>query len=41
MILTIKESVVYTPAQDFEQSKRFYSALGFILTEGWGETGWR
>lgn len=38
MTLTIKESVVYTPAQDFEQSKRFYTALGFTLTEGWGGT---
>ena len=35
---TIKELLVYTPAQDFEQSKRFYTALGFILTEGWGNT---
>ncbi len=26
---------VYTPAKDFEQSKRFYSALGFELREGW------
>ena len=35
---TIKELVVYVPAEDFEQSKRFYAALGFTLTEGWGET---
>jgi hypothetical protein len=35
---TIKELVVYTPAQDFEISKRFYDALGFELTEGWGGT---
>jgi hypothetical protein len=35
---TIKELVVYTPAEDFELSKRFYAALGFILTEGWGNT---
>jgi len=38
MTPTIKELVVYTPAEDFELSKRFYSALGFTLTEGWGDT---
>ncbi len=38
MPLTIKELVVYVPAQDFEVSKSFYSALGFQLTEGWGGT---
>lgn len=35
---TIKELVVYTPAENFELSKRFYAALGFELTEGWGDT---
>lgn len=35
---TINEMLVYTPAEDFEQSKRFYTALGFTLTEGWGGT---
>src|SRR5882724_10902257 len=35
---TINELVVYTPAEDFELSKRFYAALGFSLTEGWGGT---
>ncbi len=35
---TIKELIVYTPAEDFEVSKRFYQALGFTLTEGWGGT---
>lgn len=35
---TIKELVVYVPAEDFEQSKRFYAALGFTLTSGWGDT---
>ncbi len=35
---TIKELVVYTPSKDFEVSKSFYSALGFELTEGWGDT---
>lgn len=35
---TIKELVVYTPAKDFALSKRFYEALGFTLTEGWGGT---
>lgn len=35
---TIKELVVYTPAEDFEVSKAFYAALGFELTDGWGGT---
>lgn len=35
---TIKESVVYAPAKDFEVSKRFCSALGFELTEAFGGT---
>ncbi|MGB7070381.1 MAG: VOC family protein [Pyrinomonadaceae bacterium] len=35
---TIKELVVYAPADDFEVSKAFYTALGFTLTEGWGGT---
>jgi len=34
---TINELVVYTPAKDFEVSKRFYSGLGFTLAEGWGD----
>ena len=38
MTLTVKEMLVYTPAKDFELSKRFYTALGFTLTEGWGGT---
>lgn len=38
MTPTIHEMVVYTPAEDFEQSKRFYAALGFALAEGWGGT---
>lgn len=38
MPLTINELVVYIPAEDFEVSKAFYSALGFQLTEGWGGT---
>ncbi len=38
MSLTIKELSVYVPAEDFELSKRFYAALGFTLTEGFGET---
>ena len=38
MMPTIKELVVYAPAEDFEQSKRFYTALGFTLSPGWGET---
>ncbi len=35
---TISELVVYVPSEDFELSKRFYSALGFTLVEGWGDT---
>ena len=38
MSLTIDELVVYVPSEDFELSKRFYAALGFVLTEGWGGT---
>jgi hypothetical protein len=38
MTLTINEISVYTPAEDFELSKRFYAALGFTLTAGWGGT---
>lgn len=38
MLPTIKELVVYTPAEDFELSKQFYAALGFTLTPGWGDT---
>ncbi len=38
MAKTINDLLVYTPAKDFEQSKRFYSALGFEMTEGWGGT---
>ncbi|MEO8041044.1 MAG: VOC family protein [Acidobacteriota bacterium] len=34
--LSIKSLKVYTPAKDFDESKRFYSALGFELTEAWG-----
>lgn len=28
----------YVPAKDFELSKRFYTALGFSMSEGWGGT---
>jgi catechol 2,3-dioxygenase-like lactoylglutathione lyase family enzyme len=38
MTLTIKDFKVYMPAKDFEQSKRFYTALGFNRSEGWGGT---
>lgn len=38
MELPINELVVYVPAEDFEVSKAFYTALGFTLTEGWGDT---
>jgi len=35
---TINDIKVYVPAKDFELSKRFYEALGFKLTEGFGGT---
>ncbi len=38
MPLTIRDFTVYMPAKDFEQSKRFYSALGFKMSQGWGGT---
>ncbi len=38
MPLTIRDFKVYMPAKDFEQSKRFYTALGFKMSEGWGGT---
>lgn len=36
MSLKIKGMNVYVPAENFELSKRFYTALGFELTEAWG-----
>jgi hypothetical protein len=36
MKLSINDLKVYTPAKDFDVSKRFYAALGFELTEAWG-----
>lgn len=38
MELSINDFKVYMPAKDFEQSKRFYTALGFTMSEGWGGT---
>ena len=38
MQLTIKSLKPYVPAKDFELSKRFYAALGFAMSEGWGGT---
>ena len=38
MSLTINSFKVYVPAKDFELSKRFYQALGFRMSEGWGGT---
>lgn len=38
MALSISDFKVYMPAKDFEQSKRFYTALGFTMSEGWGGT---
>lgn len=36
--LGIRDLKVYMPAKDFEQSKWFYTALGFKMSEGWGGT---
>src|SRR5882724_9096493 len=38
MSLSINDLKVYMPAKNFEQSKRFYVALGFAMSEGWGGT---
>lgn len=38
MSLGICDFKVYMPAKDFEKSKRFYTALGFTMSEGWGGT---
>lgn len=38
MSLSIRDFKVYMPAKNFEQSKRFYAALGFAMSEGWGGT---
>ncbi len=38
MALTINEFKPYIPAKDFEKSKKFYSALGFTMSDGWGGT---
>ncbi|MCL4870832.1 MAG: hypothetical protein KJ063_17885 [Anaerolineae bacterium] len=38
MSLSITSLKPYVPAKDFELSKRFYTALGFTLSEGWGGT---
>jgi len=32
----IKSLKIYVPAKDLQESKRFYEALGFSLTEAWG-----
>lgn len=36
MKLSINNLKVYTPAKNFEESKRFYAALGFEQKEAWG-----
>ena len=38
MELSIRDFKVYMPAKDFELSKRFYTALGFTMSPGWGGT---
>lgn len=38
MSVSIKDFKVYMPAKNFEMSKRFYEALGFTMSPGWGGT---
>ncbi len=38
MSLRITSLKPFVPAKDFELSRRFYAALGFTLSEGWGGT---
>lgn len=38
MALNITSLKPYVPTKDFELSKRFYAALGFTMSEGWGGT---
>ena len=38
MPLSITSLNPYVPAKDFDLSKRFYAALGFTSSEGWGGT---
>ncbi|MFO1177032.1 MAG: VOC family protein [Ottowia sp.] len=38
MAMRISCLKAYVPARDFEESKRFYQALGFTMSEGWGGT---
>jgi len=38
MALSITSLKPFVPAKDFELSKRFYTALGFTMSEGWGGT---
>jgi hypothetical protein len=38
MAPSIKSLKVYVPAKDFDLSKRFYTALGFTMSEGFGGT---
>jgi hypothetical protein len=38
MSLSINDLKAYVPARHFEESKRFYQALGFVMSPGWGGT---
>ena len=38
MPLSVVDLKPYVPARDFEESRRFYQALGFSMSEGWGGT---
>ncbi|HKS16401.1 MAG TPA: VOC family protein [Planctomycetota bacterium] len=38
MTLRINDLKAYVPAKDYELSKRFYAALGFRMSPGWGDS---
>ena len=38
MPLSIQDLKAYVPAKNFDESKRFYLALGFSMSDGWGGT---
>lgn len=38
MSLNISDLKAYVPSRDFEESRRFYQALGFTMSAGWGGT---
>ena len=38
MPLSIDSLKAYVPAKNFTLAKQFYAALGFTMSEGWGDT---